>query len=169
MSNRHSWIFTGSWRPWTTADSFGLWHTQNTGCVVNTKQVLVLMQVCTPIRGANNFLLKPPSTLKLILPHLRVDMCGDFCNGIGFYVMLTEVFPHLLQIIWYKPLLLFGNLSAFPRRLLFSRLCYPLARTQIPWVTFVQYLSLAGAISINDNLILIAPVGADYDEVLLLL
>ena len=23
--------------------------------------------------------------------YLRVDMCGDFCNGIGFYVMLTEV------------------------------------------------------------------------------
>ena len=55
----------------------------------------------------------------LILLHLRVDMCGDFCNGIGFYVMLTEVQFHTREFnLDCLALFLFFQAPAFFKALL---------------------------------------------------
>ena len=99
-------------------------------------------------------------------------MCGDFCNGIGFYVMLTEVkivakiVGKIVKIVMLTEVTtticlckssqtlislyvaLFRHLPFMVlfRHLLFSRLCFHLERIQIHWATYVLFPFSAGII-----------------------
>ena len=103
-------------------------------------------------------------------------MCGDFCNGIGFYVMLTEVkivvkiVGKIVKIVMLTEVtttiffckslqapalisLYVANFRHLPcsfmvlfRHLLFSRLCFHLERIQIHWATYVLFPFSAGII-----------------------
>ena len=110
------WIFAGSWWPWTAFDSLGIWYSQNASSLVkvvsslnrilnNINLLLISTQSDKGRVFSHKFHPKRivlSSTLNYILQRLRVDMCGDFCNGIGFYVMLTEVILHLKKMLpWH--------------------------------------------------------------------
>ena len=102
-------------------------------------------------------------------------MCGDFCNGIGFYVMLTEVkivvkivgkIVKIVKIVMLTEVTttlflckssqtlislyvaLFRHLPFMVlfRRLLSSRLCFHLEKIQIHWATYVLFPFSAGII-----------------------
>ena len=111
------WIFAGSWWPWTAFDSLGIWYSQNASSLVkvvsslnrilnNIKLLLISTESDKGHVFSHKFHPKRivfSSTLNYILQRLRVDMCGDFCNGIGFYVMLTEVILHLNKMLGELP------------------------------------------------------------------
>ena len=124
------WIFAGGWWPWTAFDSLGIWYSQNASSLVkvvsslnrilnNIKLLLISTESDKGHVFSHKFHPKRivlSSTLNYILQRLRVDMCGDFCNGIGFYVMLTEVILHLNKMLPWHLIL--------PTFLLFSGACF---------------------------------------------